>query len=102
MICEYPPVPHLVVEKPYFCLVKNVTAGYIHCASLRSVFDVGRPRRATGQTHYVTIAYFKGLEGVGVKGVLMLREGRTMDRQVSRQLEPFFVMRLLRGREFMP
>lgn len=48
---EYPPVPHLVVEKSYFrVLVRNVTAEYdIHCASMRSVFDVGRPRRATGQ-----------------------------------------------------
>ena len=89
-IREYPPVPHLVVEKSYFCvLVRNVTAEYIQSASLRSVFDVGRLRRATGQTHYVNIAYFKGFEGVGVKGVFMLREGREVDRQVSRQLEPF-------------
>ena len=41
---------------------------------LRSVFDVVRPRRATGQIPYLVYytAYFNGLEGVRVKGVFML------------------------------
>jgi len=72
-ILEYPPAPHMVVEKSYFrVLVRNVTAEYdIHCASMRSVFDVGRPRRATGQIPYINIAYFKGLEGVCGQGCIM-------------------------------
>ena len=79
---EYPLASHLVVEESYVgVLVRNVTAEYeIHCASLRSVFDVGMPRRATGQSAYRKVAYFNGLEGVQVKGAFVLREGREVDR----------------------
>ena len=72
------------------------SAEYIHCASLGSVFDVwaGPQEQLDKYYHgvYVNIAYFKGLEGVGIKGVFLLREGREVDRQVSRQLGVIYVV----------
>ena len=74
------PHPYLVIEFSYCCGVfgMNVAALYVmHRASLRSVFDVGKPTRATGQIPYqvCNTALFcsNGLEAVRVKSVFMLR-----------------------------